>query len=94
MFQSQKINDVDYEGERDDRFINNNFLLNNNNNNNVRKVAAKNPYLQNQPIVYADHNSKNINNINNNNNNNNNNRPLRYLAQPPVQQHGRPFRDF
>ena len=91
MFQSQKINDVDYEGERDDRFINNNFLLNNNNNNNnnnVRKVAAKNPYLQNQPIVYADHN------INNINNNNNNNRPLRYLAQPPVQQHGRPFRDF
>ena len=54
------------------------------NNNNF---GRKNPYLQNQPVIYADHNG--------NNKNNNNMMPLRYLAQPPQQQQrGRPYRDF
>ena len=77
--QKHKVNDVVYEVDpyHDNR-------INNHNNN----FGRKNPYLQNQPVVYADHNG---------NNNNNNMRPLRYLAQPPQQQQqqrGRPYRDF
>ncbi len=88
LFQNSKVNDVEYDADQvhDNRY--DNFAINNhinNNNNFVRKApVVKNPYLQNQPVVYP-----------NNNNNNINNRPIRYLAQPPMQQaRGRPYRDF